>query len=552
MRVYTLTAVLLLITGFRLIIPTRGADRHPSFADTAARSKIAYVTNNGFTGRKYFPQPMCGGVAILDFDDDGWMDIFFTNGSAFPEMKKTDASFHHCLLRNRKDGTFEDVTRKAGLSGETLGYSFGAAAGDYDNDGHTDLIVTNARDNTLYHNNGDGTFTDVTAGSGLGTKPAGTLSVQAAWIDFDNDGLLDLVISDYTVWTPQMDRRCARGDQEMYCTPKTYADVPQRLYRNRGGGKFEDVTEESGFGKAPGKGMGIAIADVNNDGRLDVFIANDTAKNLLFLNQGGGHFQEAGLLFGVAYNENGTTVSGMGSDLKDIDNDGWPDIFYNDLMGQIWGLFRNRGGKSFQYVSPAWKIARLSAPYSGWGGGFVDYDNDGWKDLFSANGDVDNLTASSPQHDTLFRNMEGKEFSDISTQMGADFLRIGYQRGSAFADLNNDGFPDIVVTSLLQKPRILMNSAATGNHWLLVEPTGSRSNRDGIGAKLKLTTASGRTLYSHVTPSGGFLSSNDRRVHFGLGPEIEIRSLEILWPSGTIQTLTDIKSDRILHVNEPR
>ncbi|MEO8128046.1 MAG: CRTAC1 family protein, partial [Bryobacteraceae bacterium] len=254
----------------------------------------------------------------------------------------------------------------------------------------------------------------------------------------------------------------------------------------------------------------------------------------------------------IAYDENGRAVSAMGSDVKDIDNDGWPDVFYNDLMGQIWGLFRNRGGKSFQYVSPAWKIARLSAPFSGWGGGLVDYNNDGWKDLYSANGDVDNLKAESAQHDTLFENREGKEFIDVSSEIGADFLRIGYQRGSAFVDLNNDGFEDIVVTSLHEKPRILMNGGNKGSHWLTIATTGSGSNRDGIGARLKLTTASGRTLYNYVTSSGGFLSSNDPRVHFGLGIESAIRSIEIRWPSGKIQTMSDVKSDRILQVNEPR
>jgi hypothetical protein len=285
---------------------------------------------------------------------------------------------------------------------------------------------------------------------------------------------------------------------------------------------------------------------------MDVFIANDTERNLLFVNQGDGHFKEVGLPYGVAYNERGATVSAMGCDFKDIDNDGWPDIFYNDLMGQIWGLFRNRAGKTFQYVSPNWKIVRLSEPYSGWSSGFIDYNNDGWKDLFSANGDVDNLTAASAQHDTLFENVEGREFTDVSGQMGRDFLRSGYQRGSAFADLNNDGFPDIVVTSLHQKPRILLNSGDTGAHWLLVETTGSKSNRDGIGAKLKLTTGSGRVLYNHVTSAGGFLSSNDRRVHFGLGSEQGIRSLEIRWPSGTMQALTGIISDQILKIQEPR
>jgi hypothetical protein len=496
--------------------------------------------------------PSPGGVAIFDFDNDGKMDIFFSNGAKLPELKKTGPAFYNCLLRNRGDGTFEDVTKKAGLAGEDIGYSTGVAVGDFDNDGYEDLFIAGAGRNTLYHNNGNGTFTDVTLESGVGGKPAGTLSIGAAWFDYDNDGLLDLVVSNYTLWTPQTDKRCSASGVEYYCDPRLfYQAVPHRLYHNLGNGKFEDVTEKSGFAHAPGKGMGISIADFNDDGWQDVFIANDTEANSLFINKGNGTFEDQGLQLGVAYDETAQAVSSMGADANDYNNDGKVDIFYNNLMGQIWALFQN-GGDFFRYVSPQSGVKQFSAPFSGWSAGFIDYDNDGWKDLYSANGDVDNIKPNARQHDTLFRNRDGREFEDVSGEIGKDFLRLGYQRGASFGDLNNDGFPDIVVTSLNQAPRILMNSADNGNHWLVLELIGRQSNRDAIGAKIKLTTQSGRVLYNHVSVSVGFISSSDKRVHFGLGAEKRVRSIEIRWPRGAVQEITDVAADRFMKVEEPK
>jgi enediyne biosynthesis protein E4 len=533
-----------------MAVPALAPLKRPHYIDMAPKSDFSYRSNNDLRGRKYFQQPMCGGVGVIDYDGDGLMDIFFSNGAQLPELRKTSGSFYNCLLRNKGKNEFEDVTAKAGVSGRQLDFSYGVAIGDYDNDGWPDIFIANTGRNTLYHNNGNGSFSDVSDASGLGTKPPETLSVQAAWFDYDNDGLLDLVLSNYTIWSPDKDRRCQRGDVDVYCSPGTYPSVPQRLYRNLGGAKFKDVTDQSGFGAVAGKGMGIAIMDVNNDGWMDVFVANDTERNLLFVNQGNGTFKESGLKYGVAYNESGTTVSAMGADAKDYDNDGSVDIFYNNLIGQIWALFHNNGGKYFRYVSPPSKVAQLSAPYSGWSAGFIDYNNDGWKDIFSANGDVDNLVPNAPQHDTLFENRDGKEFLDVTRDMGADFLRVGFQRGAAFADLNNDGFMDIVITSLNEKPRILLNSADNGAHWLLIQPTGSRSNRDAIGARFKLTLPSGRTLHNHVTASIGFMSSSDRRVHFGLGAERVVASLEVTWPSGVIQRFKDVPADQILKIEE--
>ena len=488
---------------------------------------------------------------MFDFDGDGKLDIFFTNGAKLPQLKKTGPAFYNCLLRNKGDGTFEDVTKRAGLLGQDLDYNFGVAAGDYDNDGHEDLFVAGAGRNALYHNNGDGTFSDVTAASGIGTKPAGTMSIGAAWFDYDNDGLLDLVVSNYTLWTPKTDHRCSAAGVEYYCDPRLfYQPVPHRLYHNLGHGKFEDVTEKSGFGRSPGKGMGISIADFNDDGWQDVFIANDTEANSLFLNKGDGTFEEQALERGVAYDDTAKAVSSMGSDANDYDNDGRVDIFYNNLMGQVWALFHNEGD-SFRYVSSQSRMRQFSAAYSGWSAGFVDYDNDGWKDLYSANGDVDNIKPNARQHDTMFRNVDGKIFEDVSLRMGPDFLRIGYQRGAAFGDLNNDGFPDIVVTSLNERPRILMNSGEGGNHWLVLELTGRASNRDAIGAKVKVTTAAGRVLYDRVSISVGFISSSDKRVHFGLGTESKVRSIEIRWPRGAKETIENVAADQFLKIEEP-
>lgn len=524
----------------------------PHFTGIAARSSFSYVTHNDLSPRKYFPQPLCGGVALFDFDNDGKLDIFFTNGAKLPELKKTGPGFYNCLLHNKGNGVFEDVTRQAGLAGQNLDYNFGVAAGDYDNDGYQDLFVCSAGRNALYHNNGNGTFTDVTAASGIGHKPAETLSVGAAWLDYDRDGRLDLIVANYTLWNPRTDHRCSAEGVEYYCDPRLYSpSVPPRLYHNLGHGKFEDATEKAGLGRALGKGMGISIADFNGDGWPDVFIANDTEANSLFINKGDGTFDDRALQLGVAYDDSARAVSAMGSDAQDYDNDGRVDIVYNDLMGQIWGLFRNRGDV-FQYVSPQSRLQQISAPLSGWSVAFIDFDNDGWKDLYSANGDIENIDPSGRQHDAMFRNLDGRHFADVSTAMGIDFLRAGYQRGAAFGDLNNDGFEDIVVTSLNEPPRILLNSADNGNHWLVLALSGKSSDRDAVGATVKLTTASGRVLYNRVSISVGLMSSSDKRVYFGLGDESRISAIEIHWPRGAVQRLANVAADQFLKVEEPR
>ncbi len=555
---YRFRAGLLLLVTVALLLAFNAASQPPKptapvpsqFTDIALRVRFDYVTRNDFRDRKYFPQPMCGGVAIFDFDNDGWQDIFFTNGSELPSMQRP-AAFNNCLLHNRHDGTFDDQTAAAGLLGKDMGYSLGVAVGDYDNDGFADLFICNLGENKLLHNNHNGTFTDVTPGAGLG-KPQDTISVDAAWFDYDGDSLPDLLVSDYTKWTPAADFRCVDAQKrEIYCSPTRYISVPDRLYRNLGNGKFEDITAAAGLSEARGKGMGISIADVDRDGRPDVFVVNDTERNFLFMNQGGGKFRELGVPFGVAYNDDGVTVNGMGSDAKDYDNDGFPDFFYNNLPSQVFALFRNEAGKAFRYVSPAAALGRLSYRFGGWSAGFIDYDNDGWKDIYSANGDVDYLGDNAKQADTMFRNEGGKTFSDASPRMGSAFTRLGYHRGASFGDLNNDGSLDIVVTGLNERPRILMNAGNKGRHWLSLELTGTKASRDAVGANVKVTTASGRTLINHVAISIGLLSSSEKRVHFGLGSEAEIKTVEIQWPGGQVQTLNNVRADQFLKVREP-
>jgi enediyne biosynthesis protein E4 len=522
------------------------------FTDIAPRSRLAYRSNNSYTGRKYFPQPMCGGVAVLDFDNDGRLDLFFTNGAKLPDLKKTDPSFYNCLARNRGDGTFEDVTAAAGLTGVGYDFAYGVAAGDYDNDGHTDLFLCHAGSNALFHNDGNGKFTDVTARSGLEPKARDLLSICAAFLDYDEDGLLDLVVSQYTYWNPAADTVCTTpAGVEYYCSPKNYKSVPHNLYRNEGNGRFRDVTEESGFARSLGKGMGISVADYDDDGHVDVFVANDTERNFLYMNKGNGTFDEKAWPLGVAYNDEGTTVSGMGSDAKDFNNDGWVDIFYNNLQTQVFGLFQNEAGAGFRYVSLTTGVGVLSRRFSGWSPGFVDYDNDGWKDLYSANGDVDDVGDNTVQSDTMWQNDRGQRFRDVSAQLGGDFLRKGYQRGSAFCDLDGNGFQDIVVTSLNMPPRILISSGGNGNHWLLVRLTGRSSNRDAIGAKIRVTTASGRVLHNHVSVSVGFMSSSEKRLHFGLGSEASVRSVEVRWPRGKVQSMGPTPADREIDLVEP-
>ena len=511
--------------------------------------------DNCATGRKHQIETMLSGVAILDYNNDGLMDLYFVNGAHLPDMDKSDPRYWNRLYRNNGDGTFTDVTEKAGVRAD--GYGMGAAAADYDNDGWVDLYVTGVNRNQLFHNNGDGTFSDVTEKAGVtGVHPklGKTWSISAGWFDYDNDGRLDLFVTNYVNWSLDKEPVCKSDGVPAYCSPNSYTGQPNMLFHNNGDGTFTDVSDATGIGKHIGKGMGVAFADYDGDGFTDVFVSNDTFRNFLFHNNGNGTFSEDGIAAGVAFNEDGKSIAGMGTDFRDVDNDGRPDIFVTGMIGDTFPLFRNRG-KDFTDVTRAWGIAAPTARMTGWGAGIADFDNDGRKDLFAACAAIldnaeqlEHLPSKLPNK--ILRNLGGGHFTDVSALAGPAFSVPEAHRGAALGDLDNDGRMDVVVNVQNSRPEILLNRSPAGNHWLLVKLVGTRSNRDGLGARLKATIDNRTVLYNHATTGTGLSSSSDPRVHFGLGPAKTAEKLEIWWPSGIHQALTGVKADQILTVRE--
>ncbi|MGH9343279.1 MAG: CRTAC1 family protein [Terriglobia bacterium] len=532
---------------------------HPipaQFKDIARTSGVDFILNNCATPNKYQIEPMVAGIAIFDYNNDGWLDLYFANGAHIPELRKTGPEYYNRLYRNNGDGTFTDVTERAAVKGE--GYSMGVAAGDYDNDGWEDLFVVGVNQNTLFHNNGDGTFSDVTAKAGLsGVGPGGykPWSICAGWFDYDNDGWLDLFVVNYCDWAVNKDPYCGVLGERSYCSPSKFAPLPNMLYHNNRDGTFSNVSRTSGIGKLLGKGMGVAFSDYDDDGYTDIFVANDTTRNFLFHNNGDGTFSEVGLELGVAFNGSGASLSFMGVDFRDVDNDGRPDLFVTALSNETFTYFHNLDGRLFEDWTQPSNLGRLSILRSGWSNGIYDLNNDGWKDLVAVNSHVDDNIAAEmnlpyKQPNSLFLNT-GRTFVDGTTEAGEDFQAAAAHRGCAFGDLNNDGKVDLVVSVLNGPAQVLRNVSTAANHWLMVKTVGTRSNRDGIGAKLRLESASG-IQHNHVTTSAGYAGSSDPRVHFGLGKETFVNTLEIRWPSGARQELHDIMADQILKVVEPR
>jgi hypothetical protein len=535
-------------------------DAHRGFQDVAAKSGVRFRHSAGKTSQKYLPETMGSGVAMLDFNNDGLLDLFFVNGAALgdpmPQRAKPDKSdprFWNRLYRNNGDGTFTDVTEKSGLRGE--GYGMGVSVGDFDNSGLPGLYVTNFGGNSLYRNNGDGTFTDVTEKAGVG---GAGWSVSACFVDYDRDGRLDLIVTRYLDWDFSGNIYCGerKPGYRSYCHPDEFKPTTHLVYHNNGDGTFTDVSRKCGIGSVPAKGLGIVINDIDRDGWPDIMVANDSFPQQLFRNNRNGTFTEAALSLDLAYDEDGKTFAGMGIDCADYDNDGWPDIFIDALSTQRYALFQNRKGRGFDYVSGRSGVGRATAAHSGWGSKFIDYDNDGWKDLLVVQGHVmDNIELTQPATHyreplLLMRNRQSG-FEDVSKRMGSVFQVPLAARGAAFGDLNNDGSVDIAINCNDGPALVLMNQGGTGNHWLLVNTIGTRSNRDGIGAAVRLVSDAGAEQHAFVSTAGSYASSNDKRVHFGLGQDSKVRLLEIAWPSGVTQRLENIRADQVLTVREP-
>jgi hypothetical protein len=529
------------------------------FTDVSEAAGLSFKHESSATSNKYLIETMGGGVALIDYDNDGRLDVFFTNGAKLEDPMppgrppdKSQPAYWNRLFRQGSDGRFTDVTEKAGLTGMPQNaYGMGVAVGDYDNDGWADLYVTNYGANTLYHNDGNGTFTDVTARAGAA---AGGWSTSAGFLDYDNDGRLDLFVTRYVEWTFQNNRYCGeqRPGYRAYCHPDNFTGLTNVLFRNNGDGTFTDVSKAAGL-TAIGKGLGVAFADYDDDGFTDVYVANDSVQSFLFRNDH-GTFGEVGLVAGVGFNDDGKTFAGMGVDFADYDNDERPDLFVTDLSNERFMLFRQEDAGLFRDVTNLSGVGRATLPFSGWSTRFVDVDNDGWKDIFAAQGHVmDTIEKTSPnlrylQPPLLLRNEKGRF---VRVVPGEPFERDWAGRGAAFGDLDNDGDVDVVVSNAGQPAVVLRNETGNGRHWLSIRTTGRTSNRDGLGCRVKVRSASIPAQSFTVTTAAGYLSASDRRLLVGLGDDTEASEVEIRWPSGILQKFEHVKAGQVLDAVEP-
>ena len=560
----------LLVAAAVVLASPAGASEEPSavrFVDVTDAVGVDFRHVASPTSQKYLPETMGSGVALFDADGDSRLDIFFVNGARIDDpmppgaaLVKDGPRYWNRLYRQTPDGRFEDVTERAGLAG--AGYGQGVAVGDYDNDGDEDLYVTGVGANHLYRNEGEGRFTDVTAESGVG---GGGWSSSAAFVDVDRDGRLDLFVGRYMTWSFAENPFCdgaykpfpsmSKGPRA-YCHPDNFEGATALLYHNEGDGRFTEVGARAGVANPDGKSLGVALADFDADGFIDIFVANDAIRQFLYRNRGDGTFEEMALGAFAAFDQDGRVFSGMGVDFGDYDNDERPDVVVTTLANQCFALYRNAGDGTFSYETHVSGLGQISLLSSGWSVRFLDYDNDGWKDLFLARGHVlDTIEQTSPhlryrEPPLLARNEKGR-FRDVSAESGEVFRSAWAARGLAVGDIDDDGDLDVVVNTLDDRGRVLRNEGGSTGHWIQLRLVGRTSNRDGIGADVRLVTGSGALRQTTATTAAGYLSAGDRRVHLGLGGAKKIRSIEVRWPSGIVQRLEDVAVDRILTVTEP-
>lgn len=524
-----------------------------TFRDITLSSGITFRHDNAASPEKYLIETMGAGCGWLDYDQNGLLDLYLVNSTA-TRVYQPNHPLKSALYRNNGDGTFSDVTSQAGVGAEGL-FGMGVAVGDYDNDGYPDLCVLGYGRCILYHNNGDGTFSDVTQMAGVANQ--GKWASSAAWFDYDNDGRLDLIIANYVDWSPERNYWCGERAPGMrsYCYPDDYRGTPPTLYHNNGDGTFTDASLKSGVGTKPGNGLGLVTFDYDNDGWQDIFIANDSVANFLFRNNRNGTFTEVAYAAGVAVSMDGRAEAGMGCDAGDATGDGRMDLFVTHLDMQLARLYRNLGKQMFDDDTFQSKIGYATYHSSGFGTRFMDYDNDGLTDIFIANGNVlDNIRKYHPsvhyaEPKFMFRNNGKGIFENVSERLGADFARPRVSRGAAVADFDNDGDLDILASNNGERPQLLRNDGGNANHWLELQLIGTRSNRDGVGARVKLT-AGKMTLFDQRKGGMSYQSAQDPRLHFGLGRHKMVDSLEILWPSGIVTQLSKLAADRILAVKE--
>jgi enediyne biosynthesis protein E4 len=523
-----------------------------NFRDITAQAGIRFMHNNGAFGKKWLPETMGPGCAFIDYDNDGYPDILLVNGEDFPGHPHSGPTTPK-LYRNNRNGTFTDVTRQAGLAVPMFG--FGVAVGDYDNDGFDDLFITALGQSHLFHNNGNGTFTDVTKSAGM--LGPNEFSTSAAWVDYDRDGKLDLVVANYVRWTEQTDLYCTLdGAHKSYCTPESYQGTSVRLWHNLGNGKFEDATQKAGLGDPTSKSLGIAILDYNADGWPDILIANDTQPNKLYLNKKDGTFEERGVAAGIGFSEDGVARAGMGVDAADYDRSGHASVLITNFANQMASLYHNEGNGLFVDEAPQSEVGRATLVTLGFGCFFFDYDNDGWPDIFVADGHIEDaiervqkrVRYAEPSH--LFRNLGGGKFQEVTAQMGLAFAAPRLARGAAYADIDNDGFLDVLITTNAGRAYLFRNEGGA-NHSLRVKLVGTKSNRDGIGAVVQVTSDDNKDKQWKMLRSGSsYLSQSELVLTFGLGAQTKADGIEIQWPSGQVDKLSNLNAGQTVTVQE--